>query len=142
MTIKELLEADNTIDRIDVTIRDEKTTRYIMRYCIGRDVEPGRSERYQYTSEGGDVYRNGKLNALYMNRIIQYRQLEKKAQGKEVCVGVLLDEIPKEIIALPASHIRPYHCGYSKGMHGYYIDSYVESWNGIPGENSQIEMEV
>lgn len=24
MTIKELLEADNTIDRIDVTIRDEK----------------------------------------------------------------------------------------------------------------------
>ena len=42
MTIREVLNADWTVDRVDITVRDRETTKYIMRYCIGRD-EIGRA---------------------------------------------------------------------------------------------------
>lgn len=75
-----------------------------------------------------------------MRRIIQFRHLSKKPQGKEMCVGVLLEEIPKELLELPVESMHPYNCGRSDDMHGYRFDCYVEAWNGIPGEYKQMEL--
>lgn len=142
MTIHEILDADWTVDRIEVTVRERETTRYIMKYCIGRDVKPGRSQRFAYEAECGDVYKNFGMKTLFIKRIIQFRQLEAKPQGKEMCVGVLLEEIPKEILALTIGHMSPYHCGSSDEMHGYRFECYVDAWLGIPGENMQIALEL
>lgn len=139
MTIREVLDADWTVDKIDVTVRDRETTKYIMQYCIGRDVNPGRSQRWSYEAECGDVYENSGMKTLFIRRIIQFRQLPKKPQGKEMSVGVLIDAIPKEILELHVGSMYPYDCGHSDEMHGYRFDCYVDTWSGIPGESKQIE---
>ena len=141
MTIREVLDADWTVDRIDVTVRDAETSKYIMRYCIGRDVKPGRSEPFAYATEIGDMHGNDQMKSLYIRRIIQYRQKEKKPQGKEMGVGVLFEEIPNEILDLTIWHMYPYHCGGSDNMHGYKFDCYVDMWGGIPGECQQLTID-
>lgn len=142
MTVREVLDADWTVDEIDVTVRNRESSRYIMRYCIGRDVKAGRSQRFDYESELGDVYNDSGMRTLFIKRIIQFRQQEKKPQGKEMCVGVLFNKIPKEILELKVSHMYPYKCGRSDGNHGYYFVCYVDEWSGIPGENKQIELKL
>lgn len=137
MTIREVLDADWTVDRIDAVVRGRKTTRYIMRYCIGRDVKPGRSQRFACETEYGDMYQDSGKKTLFMNRTIQYRQLDKKPQGKELCVGVLDKEIPKEILDLTVGSMYPYHCGHSDDMHGYHFECYVDEWGGISGGMKQ-----
>lgn len=141
MTIENVLNTDWTVDRIDITVRDRKTTKYIMRYCIGRDVEPGRSERFAYDAEIGAIYKNSEMKTLFIKRIIQFRQMERRPNGKELCVGVLIKEIPEELLVLEIDHMYPYHCGYSDDMHGYRFVCYVDAWDGINGENKQIEFQ-
>ena len=139
MIIRDVLSADWNVDRIEVTVREKESTRYIMSYCIGRDVEAGRSQHFAYETEIGDVYDSSGMKTLFIPRIIQFRQLPKKPQGKEMCVGVLEKEIPVEILNLPVESMYPYHCGYSDEMHGYHFECYTDAWSGIPGENKQIE---
>ena len=139
MTIKDVLITDWKVDRIDVTVREKQSSKYIMEYYIGRDVEAGRSQRFAYETEVGDVYENAKMKTLFMKRIIQYRQLPKKPQGKEMCVGVLLEQIPKELLDLTIESMYPYNCGHSDEMHGYRFECYVDTWNGIQGEYNQIK---
>ena len=140
MTIKDVLLADWTVSEIEVTVREKESTRYIMRYCIGEDVKAGKSQRFAYETDLGDVYKESYGKTLFMKRIIQYRHLPKKQKGKEMRVGVLLEEIPEELLELPVEIMSPYHCGRSDDMHGYRFDCYVEAWNGIPGEYKQIEL--
>lgn len=137
MTIREVLEADWNVDRIDVTVRERETAKYIMRYCIGKDVSPGRSQRFLYKTEIGDVCGNSDTKALYINRIIQFNQLENKPQGKTMCHGVLLEEIPKELLDLTIVTISPYQCGYSNDFHAYDFNCYADTWSGIAGEYEQ-----
>lgn len=139
MTIRDVLIADWSVDKIDVTVRERESTRYIMEYCIGRDVKAGRSQRFLQETKLGDLYQNSGMKSLFINRIIQHRQLEKKAQGKELCVGVLLKEIPVELLDLTVDFIQPYGCGNSDEMHGYRFDCYVDAWNGITGEYEQLK---
>lgn len=141
MTIREVLNADWTVDRVDITVRDRETTKYIMRYCIGRDVMPGKYDKFVYEAEAGTVYSDCKKRILFINRIIQFRQLEEKPRGRESNVGVLEREVPAELLDLQIDHMFPYHCGWSDGMHGYCFTCYVKSWSGIKGENKQIELE-
>lgn len=141
MTIKDVLIADWKVDRIDITVRERESSKYIMEYCIGRDVEAGRSQRFAYETELGDVYENSKMKTLFMKRIIQYRHLPKKPQGKEMCLGVLLEQIPKELLNLPIESMYPYHCGHSDEMHGYRFECYVSTWSGITGECKQIKFD-
>ena len=140
MTIREVLEADCNADKIDVTVREKETTKYIMRYCIGRDVTPGKSQRFAYEAEAGDVYENCRMKTLFINKIIQFHQLEKKPQGKEMCRGVIMKEIPKELLDLEIEYMRPYDCGWSHELHGYNFNCYVDSWSGISGETKQAEL--
>ena len=141
MTINDLLQADWNIDKLDITVRNASTTRYIMRYCIGRDVKPGRSERFHYESECGDVYRTSGMSTLFMNRIIQHCQLPNLPQNRIGLRGVLEKEIPRELLELSVTHMSPYDCGHSNDLHGYRLNCYVNSWNGIPGENKQISLD-
>lgn len=140
MFIRDVLLADWTVAEIEVTVKERDSTRYIMEYHIGRDVKAGRSQRFVQETELGDLYSNGgNMKILFMNRIIQHRQLEKKAQGKELCVGVLLEEIPVELLELTVDFMQPYGCGNSDEMHGYRFDCYVDAWNGITGEYEQLK---
>lgn len=141
VTIKDILLIDYCVDKIEVTVRDEDTAKYIMQYVIGKEVRPGKAQRFLYETELGDVHGTSGMKTLFMNRTIQYRQLEKKAQGKEMCVGVLLEEIPEEILMLPVMLMNPYDCGWSHDLHGIRFECYVDTWYGIPGEENQIELE-
>ena len=140
MTIREVLEADWNVDKIDVTVRENESTKYIMRYCIGRDVGPGLSERFICEAEIGDVYGDTRSKTLYINRVIQFYQMEDKPQGKGMCRGVLIKEIPKEMLDLTISSMYPYDCGWSHELHGYRFCCYVDTWSGIQGETKQVEL--
>lgn len=142
MTIREVLKSDWDVDKIDVTVREKETTKYIMRYCIGKDVGTGKSERFLYEAEIGDVYGEPKSKTLYINRIIQFYQLEDKPQGKGMCRGVLIKEIPKELLDLAISHMLPYDCGWSHELHGYRFTCNVDNWIGISGETKQEVLEL
>lgn len=140
MIIQEVLDADCNVDRIEVTVRNSESTAYIMRYCIGRDVKPGLSECFAYEAECGDIYESSGLRTLFIKRIIQFRQMNNKPQGKEMCFGVLTKEIPKEILELTIGLMSPYNCGSSDNMHGYRFDCYTNVWNGIPGEKCKLKL--
>lgn len=127
MRIRDVLEADWHIDKISVTVRNNNTE-YVMKYCIGRDVKPTKYERFSEETALGDLYVDNGRYVLYIPKIIQFRQLENKPNGKEFCCGVLTSEIPKKILDLDVSHMRPYDCGHSSGMHGYRFTCYVDSW--------------
>ena len=141
MTIKDVLDADWNVDKVDITVRDRETTKFIMRYCIGRDVKPGRSQRFAYEAESGDVYDSSGMKTLFMKRIIQFRQLPKKPQGKEMLVGVVDNAIPVQLLGLEVYSMNSYDCGHSDDMHGYYFECYVDAWGGIPGEDKQITLD-
>lgn len=140
MTIREVLEADWDVDKIDVTVREKETTKYIMRYCVGKDVCPGWSERFLYETDIGDVHGNSDMKSLYINRTIQFYQREDKPQGKGMCRGILIKEIPKELLDLTVDNMSPYDCGRSHELHGYKFNCYVDSWSGISGEIKQVEL--
>lgn len=140
MTIREVLEADWNVDKIDVTVREKETTKYIMQYRIGKDVSPGLSERFLYEAEIGDVYGGPELKTLFINRTIQFYQLEYKPQGKGMCRGVLLKEIPEELLDLSINHMYPCGCGWSDGLHGYSFVCAVDDWCGIAGETKQVDL--
>jgi len=142
MTIQEVLTADWNIDRISVLVRERQTTKYIMRYCIGRDVEAGRSERFHQETAAGNIYINSGMKTLYIRRIIQHCQLKNLPKSKIGLRGILDKEIPKELRALAINQMNPYHCGWSDDLHGYSFTCYVDTWNGINEENKQIELEL
>lgn len=141
MTINDIIQADWHIDQLDITVRDASTTKYIMRYCIGRDVKPGRSERFRYEAECGDVYGTSGMSTLFINRIIQHCQLPNLPQNRIGLRGVLDKEIPKELLELPVWYMVPINCGHSHELHGYRLECNVNSWNGIPGEARQISLD-
>lgn len=140
MIIQEILEADWDVDRLDITVRDKETTKYIMRYCIGKDVKAGKSEKFMYESECGNVYVDAGKNTLYMDRVIQHCQLKNLPLTRIGLKGVLIEKIPKELMGLQVEKMMPYGGGNSDGLHGYYLDCYVDSWGGIAGENKQMEL--
>ena len=140
MIIREILEADWNIDTLNITVRDKKTTKYIMRYCIGKDVKAGKSEKFMYESKCGNVYGNAGMNTLYMDKIIQHFQLKNLPLSKIGLKGVLTEKVPKELLELSVIQMSPYCRGNADGLHGYYFECYVDNWGGIAGENKQIEM--
>lgn len=141
MTIREVLEADWTVKHFEVTVRDEDS-RYISSYLVGKDMSPAKYAKWICETEAGDVYRDNGRKIVVINRNIQFREKEKKPQGKEMCVGVMTEVIPKEILDLTIDHMRPTDCGWSNGQHGYEFTCYVKMWSGIPGEYEQMELET
>lgn len=139
MTIREVLNADWTVSSIDVVVRNEDN-RFLCRYLIGKDVKPSKYMRFECETDIGDIYKDNGLKTVLIDRIIQYRQLAEKPKGKEMCVGVLEKEIPKEIIDLEVASMRPYGTGRADEMHRYYFECYVDSWCGISGKNKQLSL--
>lgn len=140
MTIREVLNADWTIDRIEVNVRKDNAESY-SKYIIGKDVEPTKYMRFIRETEAGSIYKDANAKVIVSNRIIQFRQLQNKPKGKEFCVGILEKEIPVEILNLTVYHMSPFGCGRSDDMHGYRFDCYVDFWSGISGENEQLSLD-
>ena len=140
MTIREVLNTDWTVSWFEVEIRKEDVSGYC-KYIIGKDVKPSKYMRFVRETAVGDIYKDHAGKIVLIDRIIQFRQLPEKPKGKEMCVGVLDDVIPKEILDLSVSHMSPSGCGRSDEMHGYRFCCYVDSWFGIPGENEQLTLD-
>lgn len=141
MKIKELLTADWTVDWLGITVRDMNTN-YLMGHEIGDKIDMGPGYRLLEETEVGDIYERSGFKKMFINRIIQYRKEPVKAKGKEGCVGVELEKIPKELLELTIDHLRPARTGTSDGMHGYHISCKVDKWCGIAGENRQMMMDL
>ena len=69
MTIYEVLTADWNVDRISVLVGERETAKYIIGYCIGRDVKLGLSEHFLQETAVGDLYGDGGIKTLYIRRI-------------------------------------------------------------------------
>lgn len=110
MTILEVLEADWNVDRMEVTVRNQ-CGEFITAYIIGRDVKPSKYHRYQYETKAGSIYESQGCKYVFINRIIQHHQLDGKFREKAKSFGVLLEEIPKELLNLDIDSMRPYHMG-------------------------------
>ena len=138
MIIREVLEADWNVDRIDVTVRNQ-CGEFITAYIIGMDVKPSRYHRYQYEVKAGSIYENQGCKYVFINRIIQHHQLGGNFREKVKSFGVLLEEIPKELLNLEIDSMRPYHMGCSDDLHGYRFVCRTNEWSGIPGEAEKQE---
>ncbi len=140
MTIGDVLKAGWNIAEIDVTVRQLEHLEYIKRYSIGRDIYPRKSQRFVRTSKAGDIYSNGwGREEVLIRKTIQFRQLEKKPKGKELCWGVLLEEIPKQIRDLEILSMSSCECMSGGGTKRYRFDCVTDEWHGIEGENETVE---
>lgn len=142
MTIREVLEADWAVKHFEVTVREETAGKWICSYKMGQDVKPPRYAKFAAETAAGDIYYDHTRKIVVIDKNIQYRNLEHKPKGKEMCVGVLTEVIPNEILDLSIYHMRPTDCGWSNEQHGYSFDCIVSFWGGIPGEHEQMEMNV
>lgn len=141
MTIREVLEADWTVKHFEAIVRD-RDSRYISGYLVGKDIKLSRYAKWICETAVGDIYQDRGLKIVVIDKNIQFRNQEKKPQGKEMWVGVMTEVIPKEILDLQVYHMRPTDCGWSNDQHGYDFECYVDFWNGIPGEYEQMELEM
>lgn len=53
--------------------------------------------------------------------------------------GVLLEEIPKELLDLEVSYLRPIKSINRDQYHGYIFGCRSDLWIGIPGEDEKVE---
>lgn len=134
------MDADWTVSWFTAVVRENETGKCV-EYIIGRDVEPSKYMRFQYETKSGDVYKDRGIKVVIINKNIQFRWQKDKPNGKEACVGVLKENIPKELLNLTVYHMYPSGCGRSDGMHGYHFECYVDFWGGIPRENEQMSFE-
>lgn len=141
MTVKDVLIADWTVNKIDIIVRDTATTRFLAEYHIGQNLDISHHLRFVRETKAGTLYETGGMRHLFMERIIQHRDLLEKRKGEEGCVGVLIKNIPEELLNLLVEHMRPYGCGRSDGMHGYRFECYTGMWFGVPGEQELAEEE-
>lgn len=141
MTVKEVLEADWTVEEIKITVREASTTKFIIEYHIGENLNPYECKHNKYIKEtkAGALYTDRGRKHLYIEQNIQYKHLPKKPQGKEACVGVITNNIPKELLELEIEYMCPYGGGKASEMHGYEFNCYVPAWFGIPGEDGDGE---
>lgn len=142
MTIREVLNADWTVSWFEVDVREIESTKMIRTYLIGKGVKPARHARFIEVTAAGDIYKDGQHKVVVTDKVIQFRQLPKRPQGKEMCVGVLIEDIPRELLDLDINYMHPSGCGCSDDMHGYRFTCYTDYWNGITGENEQMELDL
>ena len=139
MTVREVLDADWTVDHIEITVRDAETSRWLERYLIGENLMRSKWHRAVRKTKAGDLYIDNGMRYLYIDNIIQHKHLPNQARGSEGNVGVVLKNIPEQLLDLEIEHMSPESMGSSDDMHGYRFDCYVPMWFGIPGEHEQKE---
>ena len=137
MTVREVLDADWTVDHIEITVRDEETSRWLERYLIGENLMRSKWQRLVRKTKAGDLYIDNGMRYLYIDNIIQHKHLPKQPRGTEGNVGVVLKNIPAQLLDLKIEHMSPDSLGSSDDMHGYGFDCYVPMWFGIPGEHEE-----
>lgn len=137
MTVREVLDADWTVDHIEITVRDMETSRWLERYLIGENLTRSKWQRLVRKTKAGDLYIYNGMRYLYIHNIIQHKNLPKQPRGTEGNVGVVLKNIPEQLLDLKIEHMSPDSLGSSDDMHGYRFDCYVPMWFGIPGEHEE-----
>lgn len=76
MTLREVLEADWTVDRLYITVRTSDL-HFVTEYIIGPDLKMPKGYRWKCETKAGNVYEEGKnLKMIYINKIIQFKDDE------------------------------------------------------------------
>lgn len=139
MTVKDVLDANLNVDNIRVTVR-ANNSQFIAEYIIGRDVRPSKYHRFQYDTAAGSVYRLDGLKYIFIDKEIQYHEADVIYKGTKG-YGVMLEEIPKELLDLEVSLLSPRKSINRGSYHGYEFECYSDLWMGIAGEDEKIERE-
>ena len=137
MTVKEVLDADLNVDNIRVTVR-ANNSQFIAEYSIGRDVRPSKYHRFQYDTVVGSVYSLDGLKFIFIDKEIQFHEADVPYKGAKG-FGVLLEDIPKELLELEVSYLMPIKSINRGQYHGYKFDCRSDLWIGIPGEDEKVE---
>lgn len=142
MTLREVLEADWTVDRLYIAVRTSDL-RFVTEYIIGPDLKMPKGYRWKCETKAGDVYEYeaNNLKRIYINKIIQFKHSDKPYKGGGCRpVGVMLKEIPKELLELEITFMSPTDFGRDlNGWHGYRMDCVSDLWMGIPGESEIVK---
>ena len=137
MTVEDVLAADLNVDNIRVTVR-ANNSQFIAEYIIGRDARPSKYHRFQYDTAVGSVYHLDGLKYLYIEKEIQFHEADVPCKGTKG-FGVVLEEIPKELLELEVSYLMPIKSINRGQYHGYKFDCRSDLWIGIPGEDEKVE---
>lgn len=137
MTVKEVLDADLNVDNIRVTVL-ANNSQFIAEYIIGRDVRPSKYHRFQYDTAAGSVYRLDGLIYIYIDKEIQFHEADVPYKGAKG-YGVMLEEIPKELLELEVSYLTPIKSINRGSYHGYKFECHSDLWMGISGEDEKVE---
>lgn len=140
MTIHEVLTADWDVDAIKVAVY--VNSHLETEYHIGERVKPGKYDKYICTTTAGDVYVRDRTKQVYVSRPIQNRNWSEAKDP--TAVGVVLKQIPKELLELEVQLMNPEEWRmdlHASGMHGYEFSCCPEVmvWPGIKGEDEVIE---
>ena len=139
MTVKEVLDADLNVDNIRVTVRGNHS-QFIAEYIIGRDVRPSKYHRFQYDTAAGSVYRLDGLKYIFIDKEIQFHEADVPYKGAKG-FGVMLEEIPKDLLELEVSFLTPIKGNTHGEYHGYKFDCRSDLWIGISGEDDKVAQE-
>jgi len=138
MKLRELLETDWTVDRLYISMRTS-SGRMVARYYIGPDMKPSKYAKWRHTAKAGDVYDDNGIRVLIIDRIIQLYHYDRPYKGNK-SVGVMLEEIPGELLELDISRMAPVEGGRGAyGWHGYRVTCISDLWVGISGEDAIVE---
>lgn len=141
MTVREVLKADWNVDgiQVDIIIGGRRVTCY----HVGAKVEPGKYWRYDHETKAGDVYKDGKIKQVLVRRVIQNYGWSGAKPSQVGCVGVLIDQIPRELVDLEVTEMMPEWGIHRHGsdMHGYIFTAEPDMivWSGIKGEDEIVK---
>lgn len=139
MTVEDVLAADLNVDNIRVTVR-ANNSQFIASYIIGKDVRASKYHRFQHETKAGSVYRLDGLKYIYIDKEIQFHEADVPYKGSKG-YGVMLEEIPKELLELEVSYLRPIKSINRDQYHGYIFGCRSDLWIGIPGEDEKVTQE-
>lgn len=139
MTVEDVLAADLNVDNIRVTVR-ANNSQFIAEYIIGRDAHPSKYHRFQYDTAVGSVYSLDGLKYIFIDKEIQFHEADVPYKGAKG-FGVLLEDIPKELLDLEVTYLTPTKSINRGSYHGYKFVCYSDLWMGISGEDEIIEQE-
>ncbi len=149
MTIREIVECDPCVTHLRVDVR-KPDGELIQVYEVGEEAEVKPCHRLLWENRHGAMceYLPG-INAFLLKRVIQYKNKpdDKKRSGTEMCICVMDDQIPEELLDLKVVIMQPRTAGKSARMprsdaHCYDIDAEAAVWGGIREEHEQIRLEA
>lgn len=136
MTIRDILTVDDNVCEIYVHIYAGGGYLHTV-YTIGENLKPSKYWKFLEETQIGDVYKDGNARQVLIERNIQARNRKNPPANQIGCWGVLLNEIPKELLELEIEKMSPSWIGSNEERHRYWFYcAPLVAWGGIKGEDA------